>query len=45
MTFSMQLVVDILDDTEFGMHRVGPYARRGAQARRPSVDSVSYVER
>lgn len=45
MTFSMQLVVDILDDTEFGMHRVGPYARRGAQARRPSVDSVSYVAR
>jgi len=45
MTFSMQLVVDILDDTEFGMHRVGPYARRGAQARRPSVDAVSYVTR
>ena len=47
MTFSMQLIVDILDDTEFGAHRQGPYARRGAQARRPSVnvDAVSFVPR
>lgn len=45
LTFSMQLVVDVLDDTEFGAHRVGPYARRGAQGRVPSVEHVSYVTR
>lgn len=45
LTFSMQLIVDILDDTEFGAHRPGPYARRGAQGRVPSVEHVSYVTR
>lgn len=45
LTFSMQLIVDILDDNEFGAHRPGPYARRGAQGRVPSVEHVSYVTR
>ena len=45
MTFTIQLIVDILDDTEFGRHQPGPYARRGAQGRMPSIDSVSYVTR
>lgn len=45
LTFSLQLIVDILDDTEFGAHRPGPYARRGAQGRVPSVEHVSYVTR
>lgn len=45
LTFSMQIIVDILDDTEFGAHRPGPYARRGAQGRVPSVEHVSYVTR
>jgi hypothetical protein len=45
MTFTIQLIVDVLDDTEFGRHQPGPYARRGAQGRTPSVDSVSYVTR
>jgi len=45
MTFTIQLIVDILDDTEFGRHQPGPYARRGAQGRTPSVDTVAYVTR
>lgn len=45
MTFSLQIIVDVLEDTEFGVHRAGPYARRGAQARTPSLDAVSYVAR
>jgi hypothetical protein len=36
---------DILDDTEFGRHQPGPYARRGAQGRTPSIDSVAFTTR
>lgn len=45
MTFTLQLIVDILDDTEFGRHQPGPYARRGAQGRTPSIDTVAYAAR
>jgi hypothetical protein len=45
MTLSMSVIVDILDDTEFGRHRPGPYARRGAQGRTPSLDASSFVTR
>ena len=45
MTFTINLIVDIIDDTEFGRHQPGPYARRGAQGRTPSIDSTSYVTR
>lgn len=43
MTLSMQIIVDILDDTEFGRHMPGPYARRGAQGRTPSIEANAFV--
>ena len=45
MTFTIQIIVDILDDTEFGRHQPGPYSRRGAQGRTPSIDTVAYAAR
>ena len=45
MTFTLQLIVDVLDDTTFGQHQPGPYARRGAQGRTPSIDTTAYVTR
>lgn len=43
MTLSMQIIVDILDDTEFGRHTPGPYARRGAQGRTPNIEANAFV--
>ena len=45
MTFTINLIVDIIDDTEFGRHQPGPYARRGAQGRTLSIDTTAYVTR
>ncbi len=42
-SFAMYLIADVLDDSEFGTHRAGPYARRGAQVRQPSVESSAFI--
>lgn len=43
MTFSCNLVCEILDDTGFGAHIPGPYARRGALERNPNTDGQTYL--
>jgi hypothetical protein len=38
VSFSLNLVCEVLDDTSYGSHIPGPYARRDAMLRRPSPD-------
>jgi hypothetical protein len=38
VTFSLNLIAEVLDDTMFGSHIPGPYARRDAMLRTPSPD-------
>jgi hypothetical protein len=43
MTYSCNLICEILDDTQFGRHVPGPYARRAALARDAYPAGTSFV--